>query len=634
MEQREASIAIIGVGPYGLSVFERLSANAALANSPVRVHLIDPYLEVGGRVWRNDQPSRLWMNTVSRAITLFTDEATSCEGPILPGPTLHEWAAEQGRTLSHDESLGDIVDANSPLRWSSRNVMGDYLRFVLDRVRARPGLSVELHPTSALDVRACRDGDRPMEQVWLRDVDEPLVCDRVIFAQGHADVALTPEQARTRQRIIAGGGCYLPPGMVCWSEAESIEPGAPVLVRGLGLTFFDYLQVLTVGRGGAFGRDGRGVLRYRPSGKEPHLLATSRRGVTFRPSPWPRIIGLRACAIPHYLTADALAETLRRDEPDVAAARIATLAEHDVRHAYYAELFATHPDRVVLPWPEFSRRFLAIPVDAPERDDLIAEAVPAEQDRLDLLHLLDPLAGNDFDDLSALQSWLRSHIAHSANRSTDARFSADRAVHSVILTVAGLLDEAAPDVHTAREREILRRTRHWLSQLSAAMGRANAPWPRQEELIALSRAGVVTFLGPNPEITYDETSGAFHCRSRCVRDAPELPFTGIIEARLPLAAVGRSGDPLVRALHERGEFTVRSGQRGPAPDGTGRLRIDPSGRVVDANGEVGETRFAISTMAANSLPIILPSPRANSDFLLGTDRLARAVLRSLVAGAP
>ena len=32
------------------------------------------------------------------------------------------------------------------------------------------------------------------------------------------------------------------------------------------------------------------------------------------------------------------------------------------------------------------------------------------------------------DDLSALQSWLRSHVARSANRSTNDRFSADRAV--------------------------------------------------------------------------------------------------------------------------------------------------------------------------------------------------------------
>ena len=632
MEQREASIAIIGVGPYGLSVFERLSANAPLANRPLRVHLIDPYLEVGGRVWRNDQPSRLWMNTISRAVTLFTDDSTPCDGPILTGPTLHEWAAEQGRTLSHDESLGRIVDPNSPLRWSSRNVMGDYLRFVLDRVLARGGLAVELHPTAALDVRAHRDGERAMERIRLRDVDEPLVCDRVIFAQGHVDAALLPEQTRTRQRITATGGCYLPPGMVDWAEAESIEPGEPVLVRGLGLTFFDYLQILTVGRGGAFGRDGRGVLRYRPSGKEPHLLATSRRGVTFRPSRWPRTGAPSTCAVPHYLTGDALAEALRQADPDVAFARIAALAEHDVRYAYYAQLCATYPDRIAMPWAEFSRRFLAIPVGAPERDELIAGAVPAEQDRLDLARLVDPLARNDFDDLAALQSWLRSYIARSANRSTDERFSADRVVHSAIATITGLVDQAVREVRTAQEWEIVRRTRRWTRQLGAAMGRASAPWPRQEELIALSRAGVVTFLGPNPAITYDEGSGAFSCRSACVRDAPELPFTSVIEARLPMPAVGRSRDPLVCELHERGEFAVRSASPTPPPDGSGRLRVARSGRVLDAAGAVGETRFAIGAMAANSLPVILPSPRSNSEFLRGTDQLAREVLRSLAAG--
>lgn len=628
-DRREASIAIVGVGPYGLSVLERLCANASrFATAPLRVHLIDPYLGSGGRVWRNDQPARLWMNTIARAITLFTDDTVECDGPVLPGPTLHQWAAAAQRPLSKDESLGDIVDANSAVRWASRNVMGDYLRFVLGEVieRAPAGLSIHQHPTAAVDVREHRDrAGRQVEHVWLQDADEPLVCDRVIFAQGHTDVAVTPEQDETRQRITASGGCYVAPGMVSWQDVEGITAGESVLVRGLGLTFFDYLQILTVGRGGAFRRDERGVLRYRPSGKEPRILATSRRGVPFRPTPWGSP-GPMACVLPRYLTADTFLAAAHDDDPATAYTQIRKLADHDVRYAYYAELFGAHPDRVTMSWQRFEERFLAIPVGAPEREKLIAAAVPSAADRFAIDRLLDPLAYQDFDDMAQLQVWMRSYIARSANRSTQARFSADRAVLPVVARITALV-EGAMSQATPDDRAAIRPVYRWTNDLAVAMGRGGAPWPRQEELIALSRAGVVTFVGPSPNVTYDESTGSFHCRPTAVRDEPESRFTSLIEARMPVAAVGRSGEELVRRLHERGEFRPAT-VPGRSP-GSGRLRIDPSGRIVHSAPGVSETRFAIGTMTAGWLPLILPRPRTNSEFLRGTDQLARAVLRSI-----
>lgn len=634
-DQPEPSIAIIGVGPYGLSVLERLSANAhLLAGRRLRVHLIDPYLANGGRVWRNDQPSRLWMNTVARAITLFTDETVRCEGPVAPGPTLHEWAAGTGRELSRDESLGTIVDRTSPLRWSSRNVMGDYLRFVLDEVIRRPhtGLSIQRHATAAVDVRAHQDGaGRVVERVWLQDVDEPLVCDRVIFAQGHIDVVLTPEQDETRRGIIASGGCYAPPGMVSWQDVEGITPGGSVLVRGLGLTFFDYLQVLTVARGGVFDRDEHGTLHYQPSGKEPRILATSRRGVTFRPSPWPPRRRPAMTVLPRFLTADSLTDATRGADPETIFAAVRELAGRDIQYAYYAELFDAHPDRMAMPWHEFSDRFLAPPRDAAERAELITMAVPVPADRFDLDRVVDPLAYQRFDSMDRLQAWMRSYIARSANRSTLPGFSADRAVLATIGSIMNRLEDTAPAVGTPAGREGVRLAHQWAARCAVAMGHTGAPWPRQEELIALSRAGVVTFLGPSSPVRFDGPSGGFGCRSTVVRDAPESRFTSLIEARLSAAAVGRSGDILVRRLHERGEFlawTARQG-RAAAGDGSGRLRVDRSGRVVCATGAVSETRFAIGTMAANWLPPILPRPGTNSLFLRGTDSLARAVLRSI-----
>ncbi|WP_278255872.1 hypothetical protein [Nocardioides convexus] len=52
-------------------------------------------------------------------------------------------------------------------------------------------------------------------------------------------------------------------------------------MRGLGLTFYDSLALLTEGRGGRYVDDGT-ALRYLPSGNEPLIVAGSRSGVPLR----------------------------------------------------------------------------------------------------------------------------------------------------------------------------------------------------------------------------------------------------------------------------------------------------------------------------------------------------------------
>src|SRR3954471_21772091 len=88
------TVAIIGAGPRGTSLLERLIANAAecAPDRPIAVHVIDPYPPGGGRVWRSEQSPLLWMNTTSDDCTMFIDETVECEGPIVSGPTLNEWA--------------------------------------------------------------------------------------------------------------------------------------------------------------------------------------------------------------------------------------------------------------------------------------------------------------------------------------------------------------------------------------------------------------------------------------------------------------------------------------------------------------------------------------------------------------
>ena len=86
-------IAIVGAGPRGISVIERLGSylRAATSAQPVTIHLIDDSQIGAGRVWDTTQTRTLCMNTLADAVTLFTEPGASVNSPVVEGPTLFEW---------------------------------------------------------------------------------------------------------------------------------------------------------------------------------------------------------------------------------------------------------------------------------------------------------------------------------------------------------------------------------------------------------------------------------------------------------------------------------------------------------------------------------------------------------------
>src|SRR5687767_4787604 len=77
---RARAIAVVGVGPRGTSVLERLCASAPelTPDTALTIHLVDPAPPGPGRVWRTDQSAELLMNTVASQVTLFTDDSVAC----------------------------------------------------------------------------------------------------------------------------------------------------------------------------------------------------------------------------------------------------------------------------------------------------------------------------------------------------------------------------------------------------------------------------------------------------------------------------------------------------------------------------------------------------------------------------
>jgi len=64
-ERAPFTLAVVGAGPRGVGVLERLGANSGLLRGRrLEVHLIDPFPPGPGRVWRYDQSPLLRMNSM------------------------------------------------------------------------------------------------------------------------------------------------------------------------------------------------------------------------------------------------------------------------------------------------------------------------------------------------------------------------------------------------------------------------------------------------------------------------------------------------------------------------------------------------------------------------------------------
>jgi hypothetical protein len=378
-----SSIAIVGAGPRGVGVLERLAASVPeLHPDELDVHLVDPYPAGAGRIWRRDQSPLLAMNSMAADITMFTDDTVVCDGPIVAGPSFWEWA---GRTDPDtlDPALAAELRAVSASTFPSRRLQSEYLGWVLRDVIARlpAGMRVHLHRATAVGL--VDEGDA---QVLRLDGGRALRVDAVVLASGHLDATPTPDELALAARAAERGLRYLPPEQTTDTDLSVVEPGETVLVRGLGLAFVDLVVLLFEGRGGRFVPDDpadREGLRYVPSGAEPHLVAGSPRGSLYHAKPAYQLRGGRP-PLPRFFGPEQTGPVIAAGEPIELYGAMWPLMAKELAWGWYHELFLGHPERVRVPWAEFVERYSAAAWDSPEMVALLGSAVPDPVDRLDL----------------------------------------------------------------------------------------------------------------------------------------------------------------------------------------------------------------------------------------------------------
>lgn len=615
----EVRVCIVGAGPRGTGVLQMLCALVLGGGCrALRVDVVDPHPAGPGAIWRRDQSALLWMNSQIGAV----GEAERYPEPLRL-PPLVQWLSTDGPARLGPGELAAEFDRVSPGRFASRPLVSEYFRWVFDTTvhRSAGPVEVVVHRDRVVDLGELPDGSG-RQVVELDAAPEPLVVDHVVLSQGHT--AVLPDRAERADLGFARhhGRYYRPPGAAEPLPVADVPPGEDLLLRGLGLTAVDQITLLTQGRGGRFERTAHG-LGYRPSGAEPVLHAGSRRGVPHLPKPGYRVA---TAAGPTHLTRAAVEPLLDRHGALDFRAHLWPLVVEQLAAAHYLELFTAWPERTAVPWPDFVARTAGRLHRPDSTARVVAAAVPDPADRFDLAALAHPLAGRSYADRQALQDGVRGVVREAVRRRDDPRRSADLAVLAALgSAITVTLELVVAGCITARSQLV--DVEGWFLPLGSFLS-SGPPLRRARELLALAEAGVLRFVGPVTRIRADPGRAAFVASSPAVPG--EVVAPGLVEARLPGPALGRTADPLLAALYRRGECLEELAEdETGAPVGTGRLAVRAADhRLLLPGGGAHPARFALGPGVA-TVPDRRPLPAgaATLDPVEQNARVAREILR-------
>ncbi|MEH0109356.1 FAD/NAD(P)-binding protein [Tersicoccus sp. MR15.9] len=669
-QPREVTVAVVGAGPRGTSVLERLLAHARV-NPDVHVdlHLIDPFPPGPGRVWRADQSRLPLMNTPSLFPTVVPDGAL--EVPGVAGSTFDAWRERLTRE-GEDDRTGSGLDGRewgelcglTSSDFPTRRLYGRYLAATLAELRAAaPGnVTVTEHRATVTGVTRRKAGAEPAAgarrfSLTLDDGDRnrteedgrttvTLEADAVALAYGHQESRLRPDQQLLRDAAATHGLRYQPPAIPADVDLTDVRAGEPVLVRGLGLNFFDLMAELTEGRGGVFEPwqdGGRTRYTYRPSGREPVLHAASRRGVPYRAKAVlqtyvPRRVRLR------FFTDDA-ARSLRREGATLTFRHdLWPLMRRDALWAYYATMAETTPSDLLGDGSRFLTELDALLTEPARGDD------PAWDDRLGKLtaqyvheharinpdKLAQPLGRRSWESAEAFDAdvleYLHGDAAGSARGEDDplkvaiGALNAGRYLLKTVVADGGITDESW-----------LRELRGWFEPFVEGLA-SGPPVQRIEQLIALAEAGVVHFLGPDPQFGVEESGEAFVASSPWVA-RPPVTARVMLEATAPANAIARAESPLLTGMLADGLIRPRSmmGVTG-TPEVTSGVDVTlPPYRAIDAAGRTVDGLYVIGLpLSSVQLGTAIAaeahsSARSGGRTLWDADRIAADIIATAAA---
>lgn len=613
---------IVGGGPRGVATVLRTAARAAAAGSaPVRLAILDALAVGPGATWLIDQPAQYLNNTQADATTVHPDDSTRMSGPAAPGPDLVDWARRVRADGGHPAGEWVLQEASAltGATFPTRRLQGVYFRDQLDAAIA--GGAVEVSEIVARAVDLASEGG---ETAVVLEDGRRLAAPTVVLAQGMVQSEPDSEVAVLTEFAERFSLRYAAPGMPAEREYTGLPAGETVLVRGLGANFFDVIGQLVADWGGALEAvegDPHGRLRYRPSGREPHLVVGSRRGVPYRSKPE----GGRSVRpfSPLWASDDWFAALEQRGGVDFAEEVWPVLAREFAR-VYLEALAELVPSAVRGDW----LTGLDAATTADEVDAVLDGTIMEPRWHWTLQELHRPTHGRPVDG----EEWarlVRRLIADELGSLSDPWHHPRAAVNGAMGALrrrVGRLTGRGAFTGRSLARDVL----GWFDGDSLALA-SGPPADRVRLVLALIEEGIIELIGPEMVIEADESAGLFRAAS---------PLTGrvatsavLLETRMSKGKIPRTSDPLLRALLETGRARIHTVDGVPthSMEATGaEISEEALGghNLIAADGTVEESVVVLGIPAASTQPgsAIGATPGVPSPLLAGADVAAKQIM--------
>lgn len=609
------SVTIIGMGPRGLSILERLAAFARASACLLQVNLVEPG-ECGPGGHGTGLAPYLLADTAAGELTIFPAREAVELAPVFATASLAEWARAEGyrRFGERVHQVGADTGAQAGEELGDddflpRSLLGRYLVWAYRTVAAALPPTVHLSHLRhrALDMFQQPDGNFVVEL----DSGFSVNSDFVFLATGHSRNNLTDEEAWCRK--FAQDHARYNSKLVYirhpypLDKLTALGSDARVGICGLGLSAHDVVAALTVGRGGRFVAAGSGV-RYVTSGQEPRLLIFSRSGLPALARPPARADGRAA---PRYFTREA-----------VRTLRAAAMHERaSVQLDFDRELLPLLMKELAYAWRAAQEGAAALAASA-----AAIGFTPTAAELAGIEALLFPLRGRCFDSGAAFSTFVTCLLADDLSEARRGSLA------SPAKAAAEALADARPVLQEAIEHGGLCAASHrkFLSVYHPAFTRVayGPPSARNEQLLALIEAGVLEMAaGPNPAVRIDEERSQFVLHTRTGGGNDVTCLDALVIARLDSFSPETDDAIFMRNLLKRG--TVR-----PYYNGTfhaGGIDIDAAHHPISQAGRISPNLWASGCLVEGPhyFTKAMPRPHSHARPVQDADRCVRELFSTI-----
>ncbi|AFZ00608.1 FAD/NAD(P)-binding protein [Calothrix sp. PCC 6303] len=586
------SVAIIGSGPRGLSILERIItfARAKQFQVDVNISIFDPNSFGAGCHYRN-QAEHLLVNTIASQITIFSDHTVQGSGLILEGPSFYEWLCDH------------ICESHDPNGYYSRGLLGKYLQWCFHYLCDFAPDTLNITPISQRVISAS-----PSSTIWQIKTENGKMYhkDYVFLTTGHEHEILNKEQAKSRLF-----SAY--PLDISTSNIESHET---VAVEGLGLSTCDVLSMLTIGRGGKFIRNQEGILCYEASQKEPKIVAFSRSGLPLsaRANNQKEV---REQYKANFLTRQAISELKEKYQKIDFVVHILPLLLSDMEFVYSKTYVKKHHGYIAA--NIFANAYLTTKED--ERKSLILNYIPPQHQFI-WENLVDPIPLTALESQANFNQWLDGYLHEDILNANEGN------VLNPLKSACDILRDLRDNLRYAIDFAGLTESSHrWLlSSFIPVMNRlaVGPPKIRIEEMLALKKAGILKIdLGIKPKWRFDETSNLFVINGQFETIKAEV----FICSRIAMPIPQESSNLLIKQLINDG-FARSFFNNQFHPNG---LDISADLNLINRENKIYQNFWVLGTPTEGPkfYTFILPRPFVNSTALVDADRVVQSLANQI-----